>query len=79
MTLFQRCLRFLNVLAAAYLLVFIPFQIGASADEVGLDVYFFYSDTCPHCARQDPLMKDIDQHNEDVDVHFLEVSRNPQV
>ncbi len=43
MTLFQRCLRFLNVLAAAYLLVFIPFQIGASADEVGLDVYFFYT------------------------------------
>ncbi len=78
MTLLQRCLRFLTVLAAAYLLVFIPFQIGTSADEAVLDVYFFYSDTCPHCARQEPLMQDIDQHNQDVDVHFLEVSRNLQ-
>ncbi|MEM1255995.1 MAG: glutaredoxin family protein [Cyanobacteria bacterium P01_H01_bin.21] len=53
---------------------FLPLE--TPADQTTLDVYFFYSDTCPHCARQAPLMHDIEQHNEDVDIHFLEVSQN---
>ncbi|MBE7385722.1 MAG: glutaredoxin family protein [Leptolyngbya sp. SIO1E4] len=52
--------------------------MAALADKANLDVYFFYSETCPHCARQETLMAVIDMHNPDVEVHFLEVSRHPQ-
>jgi glutaredoxin len=49
------------------------------AGEKGLDVYFFYSQTCPHCAKQKPLMEYIDKRNEDVKVYSLEVTQNPQI
>lgn len=48
------------------------------AEQTNLDVYFFYSETCPHCARQELLMPAIDAHNPDIKVHFGEVSRHPQ-
>ena len=76
---FNRCLKFLTILLAAYMLVQIPFQSTIFADDAVLDVYFFYSDTCPHCARQERLMETIDEHNSDVEVHFLEVSRNHKI
>jgi glutaredoxin len=49
------------------------------AGEKVLDVYFFYSQTCPHCAKQKPLMEYIDQRNKDVKVYSLEVTKNPQI
>ncbi|MGK7951262.1 MAG: glutaredoxin family protein [Xenococcaceae cyanobacterium] len=42
------------------------------------DVYFFYSQTCPHCAQQKPLMEYIARHNEEVKLHAYEVSKYPQ-
>ncbi len=43
-----------------------------------LDVYFFHSETCPHCAQQKPLMERIDRYNDDVEVHLIEVFQDPQ-
>lgn len=54
------------------------FPWWAHAQSAVVDVYFFHSETCPHCARQMPLMKSVEQHNDDVVVHFIEVYRDPQ-
>lgn len=52
-----------------------PLVAQASSDT--LDIYFFHSETCPHCAEQMPLMETIEQYNEDVDIHFIEVNQDP--
>ncbi|MDJ0534912.1 MAG: hypothetical protein QNJ70_20930 [Xenococcaceae cyanobacterium MO_207.B15] len=54
------------------------FPLSSLAGEKVLDVYFFYSETCPHCAQQKPLMKYIDQHNEQVQLYAYEVSEHPE-
>lgn len=66
------------VLAFTVLVACTGFPAWAQAEEAMLDVYFFHSETCPHCARQMPLMESIEQYNEEVDVHFIEVHRDPQ-
>lgn len=50
---------------------------GSRAAEV--DVYFFYSDTCPHCHEQMGLMQALAEHNDDVAIHFHEVSRDTAI
>jgi thiol-disulfide isomerase/thioredoxin len=60
-------------------LILIGFTPLAQAGEKVLNVYFFYSQTCPHCAKQKPLMEYIDRRNEDVKVYSLEVRENPQI
>ncbi|MGK7918636.1 MAG: glutaredoxin domain-containing protein [Trichodesmium sp.] len=67
---------FLTLILVVSLTVFAPL---AKATEKGLDVYFFYSQTCPHCAKQKPLMEYIDGQNEEIKVHSLEVSQNPEI
>ncbi|MGC9503664.1 glutaredoxin family protein [Baaleninema sp.] len=66
------CLLFLGLLFAAF-----PSQ--AVAEENTLEVYFFYSATCPHCMKQEPLMEYIDETYEEIDVISYEVTQNPQV
>ena len=51
----------------------------AQAAEKELDIYFFYSQTCPHCAKQKPLMEYLDLQNEEIKVHSFEVSQRPQI
>ncbi len=66
------------ILVLTCLVAFTVFPSWTEAAEVVLDVYFFHSETCPHCAHQMPLMESIEQHNDEVDVHFIEVHRDPQ-
>jgi thiol-disulfide isomerase/thioredoxin len=44
-----------------------------------VDVYFFHSHTCPHCREQMPLMEAINDYNDDVTVHIIEVNEEPAV
>jgi hypothetical protein len=44
-----------------------------------VDVYFFHSETCPHCREQMPLMEGIDAYNEAIEVHIVEVNQEPEV
>lgn len=74
----QRLRNSISILALAFFVACIAFPTWAYAETVALDVYFFHSETCPHCARQMPLMESIEQYNPDIDVHFIEVSRDPQ-
>ena len=59
------------------LLNFIAFISPVLASDQVVNVYFFYSQTCPHCAQQKPFMEYIDQHNEAVKVSAYEVSEHP--
>ncbi|MDC0835458.1 glutaredoxin family protein [Geitlerinema sp. CS-897] len=49
-----------------------------AADDV-LDVYFFYSATCPHCMKQEPLMEYIDETYDEVEVMAYEVTQHSQI
>jgi ABC-type multidrug transport system fused ATPase/permease subunit len=65
----------LIVAAIISLTAFTPFS--RAAEDI-VNIYFFYSQTCPHCIKQKPLMRAIDD-NDRVDVRFFEVSENPEI
>lgn len=75
----QRCLKSLAMLVAVLWLVLAPGQSQAIANEAVLDVYFFYSETCPHCQQQHPLMEAIANYNPDIQVYFHEVTEEPEL
>ncbi|MBP0005060.1 MAG: glutaredoxin family protein [Cyanobacteria bacterium SBC] len=52
---------------------------SAWAAEDVLDVYFFYSATCPHCMKQEPLMEYIDETYDEVRVLSYEVTQSPSI
>ncbi|MGB5712479.1 MAG: hypothetical protein WBM44_16400, partial [Waterburya sp.] len=54
----------------------ITFISPVLASDKVVNVYFFYSHTCPHCAQQKPLMEYIDRHNEEVKLSAYEVSKH---
>ncbi len=56
----------------------IAFISPVLAGDKVVNIYFFYSQTCPHCAQQKPFMEYIDQHNEEVKLHAYEVSEYPE-
>jgi glutaredoxin len=73
---------FFKILLAFILVTLVTLTAFAplvQAGEKRLDVYFFYSQTCPHCAKQKPLMEYIDRRNQDVKVYSWEVSQNPTI
>jgi hypothetical protein len=78
MTVLRPIQKQIFVLALTCLVACMVFLSWAQAAEAVLDVYFFHSETCPHCAQQMPLMESIEQYNKDVDVHFVEVQHDPK-
>lgn len=44
-----------------------------------LEIYFFYSETCPHCVAQKPLMEYIDVNNQDIILKAYEVHKNQEI
>ncbi len=74
--IFKILLTFILLISLTFLAPLAPL---AQAAEKGLDVYFFYSKTCPHCAKQKPLMEYLDKQNQEVKVHSFEVTQNPQI
>ncbi len=52
-------------------------QTSNSSDS-GICIYFFYSDTCPHCANVEPMLKDLAAKYPDVNVKYFQVSRDQQ-
>ena len=70
----QRWFKSLAILVLGLLLTVMPQAVSAQAD---VDVYFFHSHTCPHCREQMPLMVAINEYNDDVTVHIIEVGEEP--
>ena len=60
------------------LFTFTSVPLSSQAGEKVVNIYFFYSQTCPHCVQQKPLMQYIDRHNEEVKLHTYEVSEHPE-
>ena len=60
------------------LFAFTSVPLSSQAGEKVVNIYFFYSQTCPHCVQQKPLMQYIDRHNEEVKLHTYEVSEHPE-
>jgi thiol-disulfide isomerase/thioredoxin len=78
MQLLKHWRRFLILIVAALSLVLTPAASWAETNDGGVDVYFFHSESCPHCREQMPLMQDINAYNDDIDVHIVEVSQEPE-
>lgn len=70
---------------ALFALLFLPVFCLAGVNQYFIDkeisdtdtinVYFFYGENCPHCAHQEPWLKELDKR-EDVSVYLFEVSHN---
>lgn len=58
----------------------VMFALSANARNAiaSVEVSFFYSDTCPHCHAQMGLMQALAQHNDDIVIHFHEISRDAE-
>lgn len=48
------------------------------AGNVTIDLYFFWSETCPHCREAHPFIEDLPQRYSWLRLHSLELSRNPE-
>ena len=72
----RRWFRYLAVLVLGAILAITSLPVSAQAT---VDVYFFHSHTCPHCREQMPLMVAINDYNDDVTVHIVEVGEAPEV
>lgn len=64
--------KFLILLIA--LLLVIPTSVNAS--ETVIDIYLFYSNTCPHCAREKEYLSDLQENDPNINVYMYEVSEN---
>ncbi len=53
------------------------YEIDAEAGAVTVDLYFFWSATCPHCVRAHPFVEDLAEARPWLELHALEVAGSP--
>ncbi|MBU0649359.1 hypothetical protein KJ969_04680 [Patescibacteria group bacterium] len=67
----------MNFLAKIFVLVFILsffiFQIPVQAQDHVVEVYFFYGEGCPHCAKEEMLLDKLEQELDYIHIHRHEV------
>lgn len=56
-----------------------PAAEQAAAPSTTVDIYFFYSQTCPHCHKQIQLMKPLAENNPELKIHFHEIVRDNEI
>ena len=56
-------------------MMFIPNVFAATKDNL-VNVYLFYSDSCPHCAAERELFDEIEEDYDNVMVYEYEVTKN---
>ena len=61
------------------LVTLITFTTPALAGESAVDIYFFHSKTCPHCLKQKPLMENVAQLNNEINLHAYEVNEQSKI
>ena len=70
---------FIVLCFTVFISVLLSSQIAVNAEQATVVVDFYYSETCPHCAKEKPLLNYIAQQNEQVTVNFIEVTEKPEV
>ena len=63
--------KILNLLVICIL--FIP-SVYADSDKNLVNIYLFYSDSCPHCAKEKVLLKELEDKYDNIKVHKYEVN-----
>lgn len=53
---------------------FISANYAFAQDKV--ELYFFYGDGCPHCAKEEQLLNQLGRENKDIEIHRYEVWNN---
>ena len=61
------------------LLTLMSFANPVLGEESTVDIYFFHSNTCPHCLNQKPLMKNLARLNSEIKLYDYEVSEYTQI
>src|SRR3989339_3354 len=59
-------------------LFFLFFYINTSSAEQNLEVYFFYGDGCPHCAKEEIFLKKIEKKYNNLKINRYEVWHNQE-
>jgi len=49
---------------------------GHIDDQDKVEIYFFYSKTCPHCAQEKPFLQEVEKRYPRLKVDYLDVSEN---
>ncbi len=57
-------------------LFFLPFALNAQTTNAPLNVYFFWAEGCPHCAKEKPFLETLAQEFKQLNVISYEVSKN---
>ncbi|WP_041235553.1 thioredoxin domain-containing protein [Dactylococcopsis salina] len=57
---------FIVLCLTVFISVLLSSQIAVNAEQTTVVVDFYYSETCPHCAKEKPLLNYIAQQNEQV-------------
>lgn len=55
---------------------FTPITNAESSDEINL--YFFYGDGCPHCAKEEPFLKSLEEKYPMLSIHSYEIWNNAE-
>ncbi|MDD4027757.1 MAG: hypothetical protein PHN54_01695 [Bacilli bacterium] len=58
------------------LLIFFFFMSFVDASEKEINIYLFYSNSCPHCAQEEIFLEKYANENEDVNFYTYEISAN---
>lgn len=69
-----------KIILSALLILVLAGLVGifpaALAQEKPVNVYFFYSKTCPHCAEEEVFLNKLEQQREDINILRFEVTQN---
>ena len=67
--------KFIAVQLFIFGFIFLLFAAPVQAQEK-IDLYFFYGDGCPHCAKEEKFLNKLMQENKNIQIHLFEVWRN---
>lgn len=67
---------FLSLLILASFFVILPTNVGATASS--LDIYLFWGEGCPHCAKEKVFLTDLIEEKPEIKLHDFEIYYNSE-
>lgn len=58
------------------LILFLMFIPSISAKENEVNIYFFHSNTCPHCKEEIKLLNELDEYYDNINIYKYEISND---